>query len=92
MGIRSVNGVNEHLRALERKGCIVRRDSLTRSIQVTVEGYAALDMTPPAFAFDKVEEEKESDARQLLRRALPILLEIVPNSDLVTSIRREIAR
>lgn len=34
MGIRSTNGVNDHLRALERKGFITRRDVLARSIRV----------------------------------------------------------
>lgn len=34
MGIRSTNGVNDHLRALERKGYLVRRDMLSRGIRV----------------------------------------------------------
>lgn len=34
MGIRSTNGVNEHLKALERKGYIERRENLSRSIKV----------------------------------------------------------
>lgn len=38
MGIRSTNGVNDHLRALERKGCITRDDMLSRGIYVTERG------------------------------------------------------
>jgi SOS-response transcriptional repressor LexA len=34
MNIRSTNGVNDHLRALERKGYISRRDMKTRAIKV----------------------------------------------------------
>ena len=34
MGIRSTNGVNDHLKALERKGWIRREALLSRSIQV----------------------------------------------------------
>lgn len=34
-GIRSTNGVNDHLRALERKGYIMRRDMLSRGITLT---------------------------------------------------------
>lgn len=48
MGIRSTNGVNDHLRALERRGFIVRRDMITRSVRVTVEGLAVLGIDPSA--------------------------------------------
>lgn len=34
MGIRSTNGVNDHLRALERKGYIDRREGLSRGIRL----------------------------------------------------------
>lgn len=34
MGITSTNGVNDHLRALERKGAIVRADLKSRGIRV----------------------------------------------------------
>lgn len=46
MGIRSTNGTNDHLRALERRGLIVRRDMITRSVRVTVEGLAVLGIDP----------------------------------------------
>ena len=38
LGIKSTNGVNEHLHALERKGCISRRPNQARSITVTPLG------------------------------------------------------
>jgi len=41
MGIRSTNGVNDHLRALERKGYLTREDMKSRALKL-VE-----DQTPP---------------------------------------------
>lgn len=35
MGIRSTNGVNDHLRALERKGYLVREDMKSRALRPT---------------------------------------------------------
>ena len=35
MGIRSTNGVNDHLRALERKGYLTREDMKTRALRPT---------------------------------------------------------
>jgi SOS-response transcriptional repressor LexA len=34
MGIRSTNGVNDHLKALEKKGYLIRKDLTSRSIRV----------------------------------------------------------
>ncbi len=45
MGIRSTNGVNDHLRALERKGYLRREDMKSRALRV-VE-----DHDKPANAF-----------------------------------------
>lgn len=36
--IRSTNGVNDHVRALERKGYLVRRERLARAIKLTSKG------------------------------------------------------
>jgi repressor LexA len=36
MGIRSTNGVNDHLRALERKGYLTREDMKSRALRPTV--------------------------------------------------------
>lgn len=41
-GMTSINAVNDHLHALERKGLIVRYDYLTRSVRVTGEGLHVL--------------------------------------------------
>jgi repressor LexA len=38
MGIRSTNGVNDHLRALERKGYLKREDMKSRALRPTVMG------------------------------------------------------
>src|ERR1700729_1343696 len=39
MGIRSTNGVNDHLRALERKGYLTREDMKSRApLPVRIEG------------------------------------------------------
>src|SRR3954466_3614253 len=35
MGIRSTNGVNDHLRALERKGYLAREDMKSRALRPT---------------------------------------------------------
>ena len=35
MGIRSTNGVNDHLRALERKGWLTREDMKSRALRPT---------------------------------------------------------
>lgn len=56
MGIRSTNGVNDHLRALERKGYLTREDMKSRALRprdVTLSGsslaeeMAAMDTPPP---------------------------------------------
>lgn len=41
--IRSTNGVNDHVRALERKGYLVRREKLARSIKLTPKADAYLE-------------------------------------------------
>jgi repressor LexA len=59
MGIRSTNGVNDHLRALERKGYLTREDMKSRALRPTslatqVLGDAA-DSAEPANDVDLVE-------------------------------------
>jgi SOS-response transcriptional repressor LexA len=49
VGVSSTNGIAEHLSALQRKGLVVRRDSVSRGVRVTVEGLAALGEDPSAF-------------------------------------------
>jgi repressor LexA len=43
MGIRSTNGVNDHLRALERKGYLTREDMKSRALRPTNLGTQMLD-------------------------------------------------
>jgi repressor LexA len=38
IGIRSTNGVNDHLRALERKGYLVRQDMKSRAMRLVENG------------------------------------------------------
>jgi repressor LexA len=63
MGIRSTNGVNDHLRALERKGFLTREDMKSRTLRPTPLAVAAL-----AAANDTGEESRvvESSAGTLL--------------------------
>jgi len=42
MGIRSTNGVNDHLRALERKGYLTREDMKSRALRPTKQAVDAL--------------------------------------------------
>ena len=43
MGIRSTNGVNDHLRALERKGYLTREDMKSRALRPTEHANSNLD-------------------------------------------------
>ncbi len=48
MGIRSTNGVNDHLRALERKGYLTREDMKSRALRpLDMPGTEANDVTAP---------------------------------------------
>lgn len=64
--IRSTNGVNDHLRALERKGHIVRRDRLSRGMRVVSPLTGETAATPYA-ALVAVKAENEA-LITLLRR------------------------
>jgi repressor LexA len=58
MGIRSTNGVNDHLRALERKGYLTREDMKSRALRPTnigVEHEGETVSTEPANDVDLVE-------------------------------------
>lgn len=43
LGIKSTNGVNDHLCALERKGYITRRSMQSRAIAITAHGLKLVD-------------------------------------------------
>ncbi len=56
MGIRSTNGVNDHLRALERKGYLRREDMKSRALKlVTGLGTPAGEVAKPAADDDLIE-------------------------------------
>jgi repressor LexA len=46
MGIRSTNGVNDHLRALERKGYLTREDMKSRALRPTAMPNVDVDAEP----------------------------------------------
>ncbi|MEW5854946.1 MAG: transcriptional repressor LexA [Myxococcota bacterium] len=46
MGIRSTNGVNDHLKALERKGYLKREADKSRTLRVLKSGHGAVDAAP----------------------------------------------
>jgi repressor LexA len=70
MGIRSTNGVNDHLRALERKGYLRREDMKSRALRV-------VDQMDKAAPSSKPSDENLIDVRILGRVAagLPLLAE-----------------
>lgn len=57
LGIRSTNGVNDHLRALERKGYLTREDMKSRTLRLVrdLEGGVTVDSVEvePEIAFDE---------------------------------------
>lgn len=80
MGIRSTNGVNDHLRALERKGYLRREDMKSRALKL-VDMAASLTASVPENDAAPVAEEPFSDQMvevQILGRVaagLPLLAE-----------------
>src|SRR5512147_2138496 len=60
MGIRSTNGVNDHLRALERKGYLRREDMKSRALKLVED-------SPPASV--RTDEEDLIEVRVLGRVA-----------------------
>jgi repressor LexA len=60
MGIRSTNGVNDHLRALERKGYLTREDMKSRALRPA-------SMTPGSNGTVKVEAANDGDLAEPTR-------------------------
>lgn len=54
MGLRSPNGVSEHLKALNRKGYVRREENKSRGIQLVTSDYAGEDSRPPTTAITVV--------------------------------------
>src|SRR5258706_15744728 len=68
MGIRSTNGVNDHLRALERKGYLKREDMKSRALR-PVHAAAAVQLPLPSGG------EAANNVHQLHTAAVPELAE-----------------
>jgi repressor LexA len=62
MGIRSTNGVNDHLRALERKGYLTREDMKSRALRPTNIDTHHANGTPLATGLDGLIEPAANDA------------------------------
>jgi repressor LexA len=85
MGIRSTNGVNDHLRALERKGYLTREDMKSRALRPTAhansnnerENGNGDNVTSLRPGNDRMEDEDVIDVRVLGRVAagLPLFAE-----------------
>jgi repressor LexA len=83
MGIRSTNGVNDHLRALERKGYLTREDMKSRALRPAMDASAGARATDAANGNDDAagaevrEDERLVEVPVIGRVAagLPILAE-----------------
>jgi repressor LexA len=77
MGIRSTNGVNDHLRALERKGYLTREDMKSRALRPANNPPGSVDEGPANGNSAAVEDERMVDVPVVGRVAagLPILAE-----------------
>jgi len=73
MGIRSTNGVNDHLRALERKGYLRREDMKSRALRLVNE--ADKPRTPAALAEDGNEDTVDIQVLGRVAAGLPLLAE-----------------
>ena len=60
MGIRSTNGVNDHLRALERKGYLRREDMKSRALRLV-----NVDSKPPESGTNGVAHDENIDSTSL---------------------------
>jgi repressor LexA len=67
MGIRSTNGVNDHLRALERKGYLTREDMKSRALRPTAHANTNLDAEA-----EEADESGEHASLNQLGRGLPL--------------------
>ncbi|MCU0676094.1 MAG: transcriptional repressor LexA [Myxococcota bacterium] len=61
LGIRSTNGVNDHLRALERKGYLTREDMKSRTLRLVrpLDGSSSTPPPPPVESADDVVERDD---------------------------------
>ena len=61
MGIRSTNGVNDHLRALERKGYLAREDMKSRALRPTRGNGAANNNVVSLFGHNNHSSQDDGD-------------------------------
>src|SRR5690606_24535762 len=80
MGIRSTNGVNDHLRALERKGYLRREDMKSRAHRVVEDG------TEPHPQLHAVPANDETISDQVLGR-VAAGLPIFADENVIDSVR-----
>jgi len=76
MGIRSTNGVNDHLRALERKGYLRREDMKSRALKLVDAMLPANEVdSTPAETFDTSADTVEVQVLGRVAAGLPLLAE-----------------
>src|SRR6185369_9618970 len=76
MGIRSTNGVNDHLRALERKGYLTREDMKSRALRPRDLSLSEADATADAQpANDQDDDVVEVQILGRIAAGLPVLAE-----------------
>lgn len=81
MGIRSTNGVNDHLRALERKGYLRREDMKSRALRVVdrdadkLEEFEELAQSGAAAANDSDDKSVEIQVLGRVAAGVPLLAE-----------------
>jgi repressor LexA len=76
LGIRSTNGVNDHLRALERKGYLTREDMKSRTLRLVrpLDGSSSAPPPPLESAEDVVERDDDLIEIPILGRVAAGLL------------------
>ena len=75
MGIRSMNGVNDHLRALERKGYLRREDMKSRALKLVANHNSIPAPVAPAAKAESDEDMVEIQVLGRVAAGLPLLAE-----------------
>jgi len=75
MGIRSTNGVNDHLRALERKGYLRREDMKSRALRVVGEQETAASFSPGSSSTSSDDDTVEVQVLGRVAAGLPVFAE-----------------
>src|SRR6187402_621445 len=75
MGIRSTNGVNDHLRALERKGYLRREDMKSRALRVVGEQETAASFSHGSTASSSDDDMIEVQVLGRVAAGLPVFAE-----------------